>query len=102
MLESYGCFRKRKLRIKKTIKNKTNLNLFHKFKFLEQKLPLTLEASLPILHVPQEQLLFAEQKLHFDEIDTAHFFTNLSAISKPLMPPLLLGETIRAQLTGSY
>ena len=46
----------------------------HKFKFLEQKLSLTLEASLPILHVPQEQLHFAEQKLHFDEIDTAHAF----------------------------
>jgi len=50
------------------------LNFFYKFKFLEQKLSLTLEAPLPILHVPQEQLHFAEQKLHFDEIDAAHAF----------------------------
>jgi len=64
--------------VTKTRINKTN-NLmkriqyddFHKFKFLEQKLSLTLEASLPILHVPQEQLHFAKQKLHFDEIDAA-------------------------------
>jgi len=41
---------------------------------LEQKLSLTLEAPLPILRVPQEQLHFAKQKLHFDEIDTAHAF----------------------------
>jgi len=35
-LESYGCFRKRKLEINKTIKGKTNLNLLYKFKFLKK------------------------------------------------------------------
>ena len=48
--------------------------VFYNFQFLEQKLSLTLEALLPILHVPQEQLHFAKQKLHFDEIDAAHYF----------------------------
>jgi hypothetical protein len=44
-----------------------------------------LEASLPILHVPQEQLHFAEQKLHFDEIDAEQVFKvfNFSPYSLP-------------------
>jgi len=38
---------------------------------LEQKPSTTLKAPLSILHVPQEQLHFAKQKLPLDEIDTA-------------------------------
>ncbi len=39
-----------------------------------------------------------EQKLHFYEIDAARAITNLSGISKTLMPPLLLEETKRMKL----
>ena len=44
----------------------------YKFKFLEQKLSLTLKATLSKLHVPQERLHFAKQKLNFRAANTAH------------------------------
>jgi hypothetical protein len=68
---------------------KQNL-IFYKFKFLGQKLSLTLKATLSILHVPQEQLHFAEQKLHFDEIDAAQLALYCSLASTSLTTTLSL------------